>query len=87
MTMNIESGKVRNLDPGMITAAMAMTALVHPELSKLMSGEPPPHSDSREAIRAYTKFWLDILVPLSTNRATTANEIAEPRGTDRSVSN
>lgn len=87
MTMNIESGKVRNLDPGMITAAMAMTALVHPELSKLMSGEPPPHSDSREAIRAYTKFWLDILVPLSTNRATTAKEIVEPRATDRSVSN
>jgi AcrR family transcriptional regulator len=71
--MNVESGKVRNLDPGMITAAMAMTALVHPELAKLMSGEPPPHSDSREAIRAYTRFWLEVLIPFGNSR--TAIEI------------
>ncbi len=77
LVTNIENGRIRNLDPGMITSALAMTVMVHPELSRLLSGGPPPHSDSREAIRAYTKFWLDILVlpPMSGFR--TKVEIAE----------
>lgn len=78
LALNIESGKVRNLDPSMITAALGMIVLVHPELSRLISGGPPPHSDSREAIRAYTKFWLDVLVPLSVNRPRNAIAMSEP---------
>jgi len=62
LATNIESGRIRNLDPGMVTAALGMTVLVHPELSRLISGEPPAHNDTREAIRAYSKFWLDVLV-------------------------
>jgi AcrR family transcriptional regulator len=70
LAMNIESGRIRNLDPRMITSALGMTVLVHPELSRLISGGPPPHSDSRDAVRAYTKFWLDILAPLAVSRTT-----------------
>jgi AcrR family transcriptional regulator len=68
LAKNIENGRIRNLDPRMITSALAMTVMVHPELSRLISGAPPPHSDSRDAIRAYTKFWLDVLVPQSISR-------------------
>jgi len=57
--------------------ALAMTVIVNPELSRLISGTPPPHSDSRDAVRAYTKFWLDILVPQSMNRSRDAVGIAE----------
>jgi len=66
---NIENGRIRDLDPRMITSALAMTVMVHPELSRLVSGTPPPHSDSRDAIRAYTKFWLDVLTPQPSIRA------------------
>ncbi|KAA6455594.1 TetR/AcrR family transcriptional regulator [Acidobacteria bacterium AB60] len=63
LTRCVESQRIRNLDPHMITSAMAMTVMVHPELSRVFSGTPPPHSDSRDAIRAYTKFWLEVLIP------------------------
>jgi AcrR family transcriptional regulator len=68
LAMNIENGKIRNLDPRMVTSALAMTIMVHPELSRLITGTPPPHSDSRDAVKAYTKFWLDVLIPQSINR-------------------
>ena len=77
LAKNIENGRIRNLDPRMITSALAMTVMVHPELSRLVSGIPPPHSDSRDAVRAYTKFWLDVLVPPSINRPTDAIGISE----------
>jgi AcrR family transcriptional regulator len=67
LEMSIENGRIRNLDPVMITAALGMTALVHPLLSRLLTGGPPPHSDNRAAIRAYTNFWLDVLTPVPTN--------------------
>jgi hypothetical protein len=68
LAKNIENGKIRNLDSRMVTSALAMTIMVHPELSRLITGTPPPHSDSRDAVRAYTKFWLDVLIPPSMNR-------------------
>jgi hypothetical protein len=61
----------------MITSALAMTVIVHPDLSRIISGTAPPHPDSREAVRAYTKFWLDILTPQSINRSRDAMEITE----------
>jgi hypothetical protein len=61
----------------MVTSALAMTVIVHPDLSRLISGAPPPHPDSRDAVRAYTKFWLDILTPQPTNRSRDALEITE----------
>jgi AcrR family transcriptional regulator len=77
LTMNIENGRIRNLDPRMITSALAMTVMVHPELSRLISGSPPPHADSREAIRAYTKFWLELLVPPPMSRPRGAMELTD----------
>jgi AcrR family transcriptional regulator len=77
LSANIKSGRIRNLDPYMMTAALGMTALVHPYFSRLVSGGPPPHSDNREAIRAYTKFWLDVLVPPTMNRSHSVPETAD----------
>jgi AcrR family transcriptional regulator len=78
LAKNIENGRIRNLDPRMITSALAMTVMVHPELSRLVSGTPPPHSDSRDAIRAYTKFWLDVLAPQPAIRAWDPAAASEP---------
>ena len=59
----IASGKLRNLDASVLTAALATTAMLHPEFCKLITGAPPAFSDSREAIRVYSRFWLAMLTP------------------------
>jgi len=81
LAMNIQSGKVRNLDPAMVTAALATTVMVHPELSKLIYGAAPPYSDSREAIQLYTKFWLDVLLPPALGRSRANTHPTEARST------
>lgn len=71
LARNIEDGKLRNVDSSLLTAALATSVMVHPELTKLIAGAPPPYSDSREAIQVYTRFWLDVLVPQEMVRAGT----------------
>jgi len=63
LTRNIESGKVRNLNPAIVTAAIALTVMAQPKLSKLVEGSPLSQLDGREAINEYSAFWLDVLVP------------------------
>ena len=69
LTMNIKKGRIRNLDPTMITAALGMSALVHPLLSRLLTGGPPPHTDNRDAIQAYSNFWLSLLTATSNDNS------------------
>lgn len=64
---SIESGRMRKLDSSLITAAIASTVLVHPEFSKLISGAQPRYADTDETIRAYSRFWLDVLSPHASN--------------------
>lgn len=61
LAQNMDDGKIRNLNPSMVTAALTVMAMLHPEFLKLISGATPPYSDNREAIQAYTDFWLGIL--------------------------
>ena len=63
LAMNIEIGRLRRVNPSMLTAALTTVVMVHPEFSRFIAGAAPPYIDSREAIQAYTKFWLDILIP------------------------
>jgi AcrR family transcriptional regulator len=77
LASNIESGRLRNVDPSLLTAALATTVMLHPEFTKLIAGAQPPYSDSREAIQVYTKFWLDVLVPSELVRSRTLAQISE----------
>jgi AcrR family transcriptional regulator len=70
--MNIESERVRNLDPTMVTAALVTTVMVHPEISRLIDGDKLSYPGTREAASAYTRFWLDVLVPRSVSSQGTA---------------
>ena len=63
LAMNVQNGRVRNLDPTMVTAALTTMVLVHPWLSRLIDGGKTSYSDDRDAGRAYTRFWLDVLSP------------------------
>lgn len=64
LSRTIESGKMRNLDPAIVTAAIALTVIAHPEISKLIEGQQPAPLRSREAISAYSNFWIDVLLPV-----------------------
>ena len=65
LTENIESGRVRNLNPAIATLAIALTVIAQPELSKLVGGNPLSQLGGREAISEYSAFWLAALVPAS----------------------
>jgi AcrR family transcriptional regulator len=61
--MNIKSGKIRDLDPTILTSALIMTVLTHPGIYNLIDGNKPAYSTSLEAHRAYARFWVDLVVP------------------------
>jgi AcrR family transcriptional regulator len=82
LVKNMEAGRIRDLDPRMITSAFAVTVMVHPEISRLITGILAPQTDIRAAVRAYTKFWLDVLAP-STLRATRTGSGTTPHLSSR----
>jgi AcrR family transcriptional regulator len=63
LEMNIRSGKIRDLDPTILTSALIMTVLTHPGIYNLIDGDKPVYSNSMEAHRTYARFWLDLIVP------------------------
>src|SRR5947209_3970637 len=63
---NIEQGKLRNLDPTLITAAMVATVLAHPEIVRVLEKTEPAFTDNRAAIKIFSSFWLDVLTPAGT---------------------
>ena len=65
LTSNIESGRVRNLNPAIVTAAITLAVIVQPELSKLIEGSWLSQLGGREVINEYSAFWLNVLEPPS----------------------
>ena len=63
LAKNIENGKMRNLNPAIMTAAIALTVVAQPELSKLVKGSSLSRLGGREAIDEYSAFWLNVLMP------------------------
>ena len=63
LTRTIESGRMRNLDPVMVTTAIALTVIAQPELSRLVEGNAPAPRGVREAIDTYSSFWMNVLIP------------------------
>lgn len=57
----VSSGKIRGVDPTMVTAAMTTMVLVYPWMARLTSSGEAGILDGRAAERAYTTFWLDVL--------------------------
>ncbi|MFZ0304500.1 MAG: helix-turn-helix domain-containing protein [Terracidiphilus sp.] len=63
LNKSMESGKLRKLNPSIVTAAMALTVIAQPELSKLIAGSAYPRLGGRDSINEYTTFWLKVLMP------------------------
>jgi len=75
LRMNIKEGKLRDLDPTMMTAGLMMTPLMHPGISKLIAGNKSTFMNGQQASRAYARFWLDLLTPRSSDVASPATQI------------
>jgi AcrR family transcriptional regulator len=77
LTTNMENGKLRNLNPAMVTTAMALTAIAQPEVSKLIAGSTHSRTRGRDAIDEYSSFWLKVLVPSPQERGQAHARTAE----------
>lgn len=64
-----ECGKIRKVNSPLVTAAMFSTAVGYPAFATLIAGANISYSDDREAIRAYSKFWLELLAPIRSTPA------------------
>jgi AcrR family transcriptional regulator len=62
LAANIEKGKMRALNVTLLTAAIASSVILHPELEKLIGGAAQ-YVNRKETVHAYTKFWMELLVP------------------------
>ena len=71
---NIKSGRIRNLNPAILTTAIALTIIAQPELSRLFEGHRDSRLDSRRTIDEYTAFWLSVLVPRAEKAPLPASE-------------
>jgi AcrR family transcriptional regulator len=62
LKLSIENGKLRNLNPAIVTAAMVLTIIVQPELSRIIEGCDLSRMNDRETQEAFSSFWLEILI-------------------------
>jgi AcrR family transcriptional regulator len=60
---NMKNEKLRRSDPSILTTALMMTTLIHPEMSRLINGGQRSYRNSQEASHAYAEFWLGLLAP------------------------
>jgi AcrR family transcriptional regulator len=63
LATSIKAGKLRKLDPTMVTAAITLTVIAQPELSKLSDSSRRTPLSGREAIDEYSNFWMSVLEP------------------------
>ena len=63
LATSVEKGEVMEVDPTLLAASLMAMVLIHPQLSKLTDGNKPSLIDNRDAVHAYSKFWLDVLSP------------------------
>jgi AcrR family transcriptional regulator len=59
----MKTGKIRDLDPDMLTTALLTTTLIHPGMIRLLDGNITIHANTQDAARTYARFWLELLTP------------------------
>jgi AcrR family transcriptional regulator len=74
---NIETGALRNVDASMLTAALGVSVIAYPEIARILDGSPH-YLENRGAIEAFSRFWLNVLLPDGDNAA---NSHAGPAST------
>jgi AcrR family transcriptional regulator len=57
----VEKGEVLEVNPTLLTASLMAMAFMHPQLSRLTDDNSLSKADNQDAVRAYSKFWIDVL--------------------------
>ena len=73
---SVKSGTLRDVDPSLATVAFAATVLAHQGLYPLLESTGSPFANTDEAVLAYSRFWLNALMPPQTTTTTTSKQIA-----------
>jgi len=60
-------GILRAFDPSITTVAFTTTVLAHQGLYSLLPDTGAPYANADEAVAAYSKFWLSVLLPETDN--------------------
>jgi len=60
---SVAKGEVMEVDPALLVASLMAMVLMHPQIAKLNEGSGSLNPDRRSEVRAYSKFWLDVLSP------------------------
>ncbi len=63
LAKSVAKGEVLEVDPSLLAASFIAMVVMHPQLSRLAGENSQSPIDSRTAVIAYTKFWLDLLNP------------------------
>jgi TetR/AcrR family transcriptional regulator len=63
LSHNMVSGRLRNLNAAIVTAAMALTIAVQPELSHFIEGCELSRMNDRETLEEFSSFWKKVLIP------------------------
>ena len=74
----IDSGTLRSLDPSITAAVFTTTVLAHQGLNALLEGKPAPYANADEAVAAYSRFWLNALLPKERGAAENVALVSRP---------
>jgi AcrR family transcriptional regulator len=59
----VARGEVLDVDPSLLAASLTATAFMHRHFVRLTTKHGHLPMDPRDVVRAYTKFWLNVLAP------------------------
>jgi AcrR family transcriptional regulator len=63
LAKSVAKGEVLEVDPSLLAASLMAMVLMHPQFAKLTAGNSKPTIDTRGTANAYSKFWLNMLIP------------------------
>jgi AcrR family transcriptional regulator len=63
LAATFEKDEVLTVDPSLVAASAMAILLIQPQISKFTNGEGSSQAASGDAVRAFSKFWLDVLSP------------------------
>jgi AcrR family transcriptional regulator len=58
-----KNGWLRSIDPSITTTAIVATVFAHQSMYPLLANTPMPYANQKEAVSAYSKHWLSLLMP------------------------
>jgi AcrR family transcriptional regulator len=85
LNANMRTGRLRSIDPGLATAAMALSAVAQTGIQRFTPTQTGPRSKIHKTIDDFSAFWASVLIPkqddLSADRDTDSSLLPETEAT------